>query len=335
MELEHGPVEVGDSGRVPVVVRLGEIHTGILQNSVPISADVARSVLSTLPHQSVRTWERPIRHAASPEVLTGLDHRLPSRTGTQVRGIGTVATELSVTAGRLLQAATRAMIVRSAAGRRVNWSHYLARPAVVEAIGRLMPPDVVEGFLRDESHNGFDLGAVCTQWMDWAQSSADLDHRNPFPAPRLRLRWTAVPGSPARIVFRVHNDRLRQVRIVASEEVMDSLPGLCQDLALHDWLLSSLISLIDTASIGQRNREEVLTRLRPAVDHLLQAWMPATRSRAEVAPFWVALERSSGLTRQWENAVSQVRDQVALATAMRTLSGSPRLGEQPVKVRPR
>lgn len=316
--------------RGPASVHLGEIHTGVLQNSVPITADIARSVLSTLPHRSVRIWERPIRYAASPEALTGLDHDLPSGSGMRVRGIGTLATELCVTAGRLLQAATRTTVVQSTSGRRLSWSSYLARPAVVEAIGRLTPQDVTDGFLGKGADSGFGLGAVCTQWMGWAQSADCLDHSSPFPARRTRLRWAAVPGSPSRITFRVHDESLRTVRITAPSPLLPGLPELCRDLALHDWLLSSLVSLIDTASIGQRDRGNVLSRLGPAVDHLMHAWMPAARSRAvgneagrdEAAGFWAALERGSGLSRQWENTVHQVRDQVALAAAMRHASGT-------------
>jgi hypothetical protein len=310
-----------DVGHVPVAVHLGEIHTGMLQNSGPISAEIARQVLSTLPHQRVRSWERPIRRAASPEVLTGLDHALPSASGTHVRGVGTLATELRVTAGRLLQAGTRATVVQSAGGRRLSWSYYLARPSTVETIGQLSPLDLVEGFLRDDPRGDFDLGAVCTQWMGWAQSSVELDRRSPFPARRTRLRWAAVTGSPALITFRVHDECLRSIKVVAPAPMVGDLQELCHDVALHDWLLSSLVSLIDTAAIGQRNREEVLARLRPAVDHLLHAWMPSTRFRDDLAPFWTALEYSSGLARQWENAVDQVRDQVRLAAALRTVSG--------------
>lgn len=308
------------AGPPPLAVHLGEIHTGVLQSSSPISAELARSVLAALPHQAVRTWERPIRQAASPEVLTGLDHPLPSASGAQVRGVGTLATELRVTAGRLLQAATRTTVIGAGVPRRLRWSHYLARPAVVEAIGRPVPQDLVDGFLREESRTGFDLGPVCAHWMGWAQSCADLDHRAPFPARRIRLRWAAVPAgpqAPARISFRVHGDDLRTLRIVVPAELAAGLPELCRDLALHDWLLSSLVSVIDTAGIGSREREDVVRRLHPAVDHLLHAWMPAARFPAELAPYWDAVEQRSGLTRQWENAVRQVRDQIALAAATR------------------
>lgn len=297
-------------------VQLGEVHTGLLQSSFPITAEIARSVLATLPHQPVRSWERPIRHALSPEILTGIDHALPSRSGAIARGVGTLGTELRVTAGRLLQATTRATVIPSRTTRRLAWSYYLARPAVVEAIGRFAARDVAQGFLRGGTRGDFDLGPVCARWMSWVQAATILDHRSPFAAPRVRLRWIAVPGTPSQIVFRLQEDHLRTVWVVAPGELMASVSELCQDLALHDWLLSSLISLIDKASIGHRDRDRVLKRLCPAVDHLVHAWMPAARSRDEVIPFWKALERSSGLTRQWDNSVNQVRDQITLAAAM-------------------
>jgi hypothetical protein len=168
--------------------------------------------------------------------------------------------------------------------------------------------------------------------MDRAQSSAELDHRGPFSAPRLRLRWAASAGAPARVTVRVHDDRLRTVRIVAPEPILPAVADFCEDLALHDWLLSTLLAVIDTATGGRRDRAQVIERLQPAVDHLLSAWMPLTPGRDDLAPYWAAVEHSSGLTSQWNNAVRAVRDQVALAAALpRALRRTQAPARQPVE----
>ena len=60
---------------------LGEIRTGLLRHSGPITSETTARLLALIPQQMVRRWERPVRHAASPPVLTGVDCPLPSAAG--------------------------------------------------------------------------------------------------------------------------------------------------------------------------------------------------------------------------------------------------------------
>src|SRR6266487_5669239 len=62
-----------------VPLTIGEVHTGLLLTSTAVSADTAAALLSVLPGSSVRTRERPVRYAWSPEVLTGVDCLAPVR----------------------------------------------------------------------------------------------------------------------------------------------------------------------------------------------------------------------------------------------------------------
>src|SRR5215470_17978806 len=87
---------------------LGEIRTALLRNSMSVAPDVARRVLELQPGERVRSSERPVSHAVSPDVLTGVDCRLATRTGRKTRGIGTVVTHASVTGCRVLQGSTYA-----------------------------------------------------------------------------------------------------------------------------------------------------------------------------------------------------------------------------------
>jgi hypothetical protein len=303
---------MGESG-----VCLGEIHTGLLQNSGALDAQSAGNLLELLWQHPVRTWERPIRHAASPEVLTGVDCNLPSVTGTRARVVGTVATEVRVTGGRILQSSSRTRVIRAQVQRRLPWSHYLTRPAVTEAL-RTVPADLVDGFLGADTpppHGVLDLGGVCTRVLNRVQASPIIDRRAPFTSRRIQVRWAAVitTEGPAKIIYALEREDLRSLRIVAPADVVDRLPEFCQDLAVHDWLLSRIVEMVDVANIGGRAHADVVTRLRPAVDHLLHAWMPGARLAEDLLPFWAELERHAGLSRQWEATVQRIRDQMTLA----------------------
>jgi hypothetical protein len=290
-------------------VLLGEIYTGLLQNAEAITSDVAAELLALIPQERVRIWERPIRHAASPLTLTGVDGDLPSISRGRSRAIGTVAAEARVTGGHLLQASSWVRVVPAQGNRRLPWSHYLTRPGVVE---------VSRGFLEHDPLPGvLDLGGVAASIMSSVQASAVVDHRPPFRVRRIRLRWAALPaaeGHDASIHFGLETDALRTVRIVCPPPLLHLMDELCQDIALHDWLLSTVVARVDVAHIGRRDRRHVMQQLGPAIDHLLHAWMPAARLGGELLDFWAEVERRSGLTRQWESTVRRIRDQVALAT---------------------
>ncbi|MDQ1295645.1 MAG: hypothetical protein QG608_3530, partial [Actinomycetota bacterium] len=167
----------------------------------------------------------------------------------------------------------------------------------------------------EESGCPFDPGTVCEQWMNRVQESVVLDRRVPFTARRTRLRWAATaspePGT-GRIVLRVHEDGLRTVSLQAPPDLLPLLPEFCQDLALHDWLLSCVVGLVDRAGIGRRDRESVLARLAPILDHLLHLWMPAARLDDRLREYWAALDQRCHLAQQWENTVRQIRDQTLL-----------------------
>src|SRR5215470_9764340 len=102
---------------------LGEIRTALLRNSMSVAPDVARQVLELQPGERVRCSERPISHAVSPDVMTGVDCRLATGTGRKTRGIGTVVTHASVTGCRVLQGSTHTELATSSSERRRPWSH--------------------------------------------------------------------------------------------------------------------------------------------------------------------------------------------------------------------
>jgi hypothetical protein len=324
---------MSDQSGTEVNLVLGEVHTALLQSSTALPAAACERLVGLVGGERVSRFERPIAHVASPSVLTGIDCRLAARSGVKTRGIGTVESRASMTGGHVVQGAARVQVVRGWANRRLPWSYYLARRGRVEAVGRASWDDLAFGFvdLADQAacreptgaHPDqaavLDLGGASARMVDALQRSPMIDRRAPFRAGRTRLRWAAVgidADQPATVRFSDDSGELRTLVVHWPGDV-NQVAGFSEDLALHDWLLTTLLRLIDRSRLGIDDRGVAVARLRPAVEHLLHLWMPAARLDEAVAACWVGLERRPGLGRQWQAAVNRIRDQLALsATAL-------------------
>ncbi|MEU8075717.1 SCO2521 family protein [Catellatospora citrea] len=301
-------------------VVIGEVHTALLQHSSAVSAATGAGLLALTAGERVRRSERPIAYAVSPPQLTGVDCDLPAAVGTgrrtrlaPVRAVGTVTSRAVLTGGHVLQGSAYARVVADGERRRMPWSHYLARPGVLELIGKSGGLDVAGGHLHStEPQTGLlDLGAIGNRTIDTVQASRDIDRAAPFKSARTGLRWAASEGGA--FEFRLVDDRHRTVRLPRVVADAEAAAVLCEDIALHDWLLTTLLSLVGRAPAGRAGRRQVVERLAPALDYLLHLWMPAARVDAALAPVWRGLEQRPGLTRQWQTNVDRVRDQLALA----------------------
>lgn len=301
------------------MLTLGEVHTGLLRNRASVTQHLAAQVLSLLLGERVRRSERPIVHAVSPDLLTGVDCLLATSSGARVRGIGTAVSRAAITGGHVLQSSTYAQVVKSDADRRLPWSHYLSRPGAIETLGKTDHADLAGGFLTTkQAPVSLDLGAISGRVMDMVQRSAGLDHTLPFRMARTRLRWvvaidTAQPAA-SRARFAIDSATVRTLRLKVVDNDLPAAVELCEDLALHDWLLTALLKMIERSRIGASPRSQVVDRLRPAIDYLLHLWMPAARLNESMLPLWGSLERQPGFTKQWEASVNRIRDQVALST---------------------
>ncbi|GAA1007591.1 hypothetical protein Aple_019010 [Acrocarpospora pleiomorpha] len=293
---------------------MGEVRTGLLQNSAEIEERDHQAVLGLLAGERVRMSRRPIVYAVSPDLLTGVDCRLPSASRARIRGVGTVVSRSSITGGRVLQGSSYVRVVRGEVNYRLPWSHYLARPGVVEVLGKVSGPDVADGFLAfGAAGEHLDLGSVSDRFMDVVQESPVLDLRAPFRSNRTRLRWVAETGEPG-VHFTLGEGQERTLKITHPGEFSPAVVDLCEDLALHDWLLTTLLTIVQKARIGGASRPEVSARLAPAVDTLLHLWMPGARIHPSLAALWESLERTPGFSRQWQSLVDRIRDQLAVNT---------------------
>jgi hypothetical protein len=303
---------------------LGEVRTALLQHSGPVAPTVAREILQLRPGRRVLSATRPVAHVLSPEVASGVHCQLATVSGTRAEGVGTALTRAAVTGGRLIQASTRALVVRRPFDVRPPWSHYLSRPGVVEFRGKADPDDLARGFLGIEPRAVLDLGALSGRVLDRIQRSPELDRSPSFRAQRTRLRFAVrvgpdgAPAGPAEFVVR--DETLRTMLVTLTRGNLAEIVDLCEDLALHDWLLTTVARVVEGSRVGVASGGELIIRLRPVIDHLLHLWMPAARVDEALREVWDGLERRPGFSRQWESLVSQIRDQISLA--MITLLGT-------------
>ena len=304
----------------PQAILCGEVRTSVLRTSAALTARTAVQLLNLRPDEHVLLSERPNLRVVSPQLLTGVDCRLPAVNGSRARAVGTVAARAVLTEGRVLQASAFARLDPGGGDHRKPWGHYLLRPGVVEPLGRHQAHEVVEGFLSAAPLPGGVLnpGSVAERLLDEVLRHPLLDQRAPFKSGRTRLRWAALPaveGESTSIErFTVAADGLRTVALRVRPADASAVAALCEDLALHDWLLTTLLALVERSRLGSGDAEAVLTALRPLVDHLLHLWMPGARVPDVLTGVWETLERRPGFSRQWQTLVQRIRDQVALQT---------------------
>ena len=119
-------------------------------------------------------------------------------------------------------------------------------------------------------------------------------------------------------------DGLRTVRLRAAEPSPRALADFCADLALHDWLLSTLLDIVDRAVARSRPTAELIGMLRPGIDHLVHAWMPGAHANRTLDRIWQELDLRSGFSLQWQKTVERIRDQlsVGLVEALKSFNGT-------------
>ncbi|MGW3644933.1 SCO2521 family protein [Streptomyces sp. NPDC000878] len=297
----------------PPVLACGEVRTCLLPAFQALDSRTAVQLLRLRADDRVRVSERPNAYVLSPDVLTGVDCPLPTANGAKVRAVGTVATRAALTEGRVLQTTAYFRIPATGTDVRRPWGHYLVRPGMLETFGKLPEQAVVEGILRGSQRGSLDLGMIAENLLARLLRYPLLDHKVPFKSRHTHLRWAALraaDGAGASIEsFMVSEEGLRTVRLRVPEGTETvAVAGLCEDFALHDWLLTTVLRMLD----GSRTGPEAMLVLRPAVDHLLHVWMPRARVDRELGHLWDVLEQEPGFTRQWRNLVHRIRDQLAL-----------------------
>ena len=311
---------------------IGEIHTGLLSHSVPLTPEQAKATLSLAVGEGVSQWARPVAHTGSAPILHGVDCRVPlgpkpGRRHTDadgdhgsVRVVGTVSSRALLTGGHLLQGSAWTAIEPQDRPRRMPWSYYLARPGRIFPIGKLAQLRLVDGFLRSDLRRDrselLDPGAIARHPYQEVQNRPLLDRHPPFRTSATRLRWAAVvePDSEERMRFRLVDSERRRLELHCGPVEPQDVASAAEDLAVHEWLLTAVDSRISLARIGQ-DAQYTFRTLRPLVDHLLHLWAPGARTVAPLQFVWNSLERRPGLTNQWNTMVERVRGQIDYGAA--------------------
>jgi hypothetical protein len=311
-----------DARDLPLTV-LGEIRTGLITHHASLTRKQTEQLLAPLAlGEPVLSWERPIAHSLSAALVTGLDCGLAvGDTGARrVRAVGTVASRAAITGGTILQGSTMAAVQSAASGRRENWSHYTSRPGVLETLAAQPPEQLAAGFLSEGAQRDglADFGEVCERLVRGVQKSTMLEGTAPMLFQWTRLRWAAcvyADGAAAPTArLQLGEDLSRTLQVTVSHSSAEEIAEFCGDLALHDWILTTVIRRMEHLS-GDGLDEDV-REIRPLVARLLHLWMPAARVNTELSGLWADFERQPGFTRQWHSMVARVRDQLSLHAAL-------------------
>jgi hypothetical protein len=299
------------------VLACGETRTGLLPSFQALDGRAAAQLLRLRADEHVRVSERPNLYALSPQVLTGVDCRLPTSNGAKVRAVGTVAARAALTERRVLQATAYFGAPAGGPDSRRPWGHYLVRPGIIEPFGKLPEQATAAGVLGGAARGELDLGMIAEDLLAQLLRHPLLDHKAPFKSRRTHLRWAArrAPAGegPALERFTLAEDGLRTVELRLPEGTPPAAAaGLCEDLALHDWLLTTVVHMLDNGRLGAADGPSAVLALRPAVDHLLHLWMPRAHVDPALGHLWDVLEREPGFTRQWQTLVQRIRDQLAV-----------------------
>lgn len=300
----------------PVLV-CGEVRTCLLPTRDAVDERAAVALLRLRADERVRVSRHPNRHAVSPDVLTGVDCRLPTATGARIRAVGTVTARAALTEGRVLQSTAYFCAAPCGPDRRQPWGYYLVRPGILVPVGRLPGKALTEGFLTGHQPGELDVGSIADSLLARiCRQDRILDHDTPLTTADTSLRWTAAAagdGEETSLRFTKAEDGLRIVELrLPPGTAPTAAAELCEDLALHDWLLTTVADKLDGLRVGSEDGRAVLKVLRPLVDHLLHLWMPQARVDGALHTAWRALEKNPGYSRQWNALAQRIRDQLVL-----------------------
>jgi hypothetical protein len=322
-----------DDDQVPVAgqpsLLLGEIRTTLLRNSTPISRETAQDVLRLTPDGRVSVASRPISYARSPHLVTGVHCLLASGQRRRVEAVGTILTSATIVGGSALQATAWTVVAPRDWDFRPPWSEFLAAPGLVWAPSKADRADLADGFLGSRTGTAeLDLGAAAEGVLNDVQRHRDLDGRIGLRTQRTRLRF-AIPldnkDGPIRVdsvIFVLREDALRTISCTVSGRGTVPIVRCCEDVALHDWLLTTVSRLVEGGRAGGVSGDNLARRLGPAMTHLLPLWMPGAHVADELASVWNGLEQRAGFGRQWSSLSGQLRDQLYLSRSDLASRGS-------------
>jgi hypothetical protein len=300
---------------------LGEVLTSLLPTSAALPADAAQRLLALTAGVPAIRSDRPIPYVVSPDRLVGVDCQVPTGRHGTARVIGTVATRALLTGGHVLQSSARTVATGTRHTRRLPWSWYLAHPGTLQIVGKYREDALAEAVLeRAPKPPLLNLAAIAEHTGRRVLSGVRVAAKVPLASHRTTLRWAVFLGADEEALgFSIEAGHHRTVRIATRDAELAEVVALCEDLALHDWLLTTLTGILDRAPLAWPKESAVVDRIQPAVDHLLHLWMPGVRLGPRAREHWERIEQLAGFERQWTTSVQRIRDHLAVST-LRELS---------------
>jgi hypothetical protein len=304
------------------LIALGEIDTCLLPAAAPLPRGDLEELLELVPGRPMHWRERPLALAVSPPVAEGVDCLLAAPAHAEVRAIGTVVTHAVVVGGRVLQSSARTRVVRAAGDQRRTWSHYLNQPGVTEVITKVTADTrarLAEGFLAPESPAAgtIDLASIVHRLLGRIRMDPRLDQRVPVQSGTTRLRWAARIGETARplVAFRLHSATVRTVLVtVRTEEELAGVQRFCEDLAVHDWLLTVTGQALEQSDAYPPGSAESVAVLAPVLHHLAHLWVPGAHTPPPLRELWTQLQIDPNFTADRQGLIDQLRNRMLVAT---------------------
>ncbi|WP_040797903.1 SCO2521 family protein [Nocardia higoensis] len=310
-----------DPDAEPLIV-LGEVRSCLLPTSTALSRPVVQDLLTLVPGRRVPARDRPIPIAQSATTAVGIDCDLAIERGNgrDPRAIGTVAVQAVVVGGRILQSSARTTVVVAPQKRRHDWSHYLGRVGVAEVVTRTEPNTaarLAEGFLAPvvPSHT-LDLASISERLLARVRRDNRLDRKPPILAAPTRLRWIARVAEVAEPVLSMHvvDDTVRTARVLVPEAAqLADVRRFCEDLAAHDWLLTTTAAAVQESDRFPSGSAESVEALTPVLTELAHLWMPGAHLSERMRPLWAQLQEKPGFTNQWNAHIGHIRDRTSVA----------------------
>lgn len=307
------PAARGAWGPVRAVV-LGEVTTRLLDVADALEPVTAHYLLDLVPGRRPWRVDRPIPQVVSPDLAFGVDCHVPAGASGQVRTVGLVSAHAVLTGGHVLQGSATARIVPNANTHTPEWSHYTARPGVLEVGPKTAPDGIVAGFLdAGAGRELLNLAGISGQVVDRVLRKDLRVERARIPTQPLRLRWNAVLRDDLEAPsadFVAGDGGLLLVSVQARDAHLAMVERFCEDLALHVWMLSSVTRAFERSS-RLLDKADLLARILEYLGHL---WGPGTYVDEEVDYLWASVEAAWHLSLTWQRQMERLRDRIALMT---------------------
>jgi hypothetical protein len=232
-------------------------------------------------------------------------------------GTGTVASHAVVTEGLVLQASARTHLVRSTTSHRRAWSHYLSRHGIIEVISKADTTQLALGHrVGAVTGTELNLGAISEHLLGMVQMRSQLNYQAIIRSRTTRMRWSAMASDQDELTVRLHvdNDMLRTVEMTVPVSQLSFTEQFCEDLALHDWLITVLGDVLEQTDRDTAAGVDPIKILTPIADQLVHLWMPGGHVNPVLRPLWETLENRPGFSTQWNAQVARIRDKIALRT---------------------